>query len=484
MPSLDVVLNAWGHGLLLTAAVAVALRFAPRANGATRHALWWATLALVIADMAVVWIMASRAPVSITAMVGQALPLQLNAVPAIAVPAVPATLEWLVIAAWALVAAVLLFRVGSGYRAIQLLKKSTLAFPKDRLARLRHTMQLRTESNRRSRVRSSSMLPGAAVLGGRHPVLVVGATFAEGLADDDLDRVLVHEQTHVDRRDDWAALAEACVAALCWCHPAVWFIVRRLDFEREVACDDRVVAVTGDARAYASALARVRLLMGGASAPGLAPAASRTSREFLGRVDRLMQAPATVRPSVTWWRYAAGCGALVFAFASLHAMPAMFVLSVDTDARVSAQPAPPTVLIAQAVAPADVQASAQPRPVPAPSRSLERVAHIDQAAFGISAPLLVAPHGDQPRQAIETPAPDVIDPAQPPLLTAPAVDHTLFASTGPGGSLVLPVPPAGVVQDHPSGLEAAGVAVARAGKKTAGFFTRVSVAIAKGVAGR
>jgi hypothetical protein len=96
----------------------------------------------------------------------------------------------------------------------------------------------------------------------------------------------------------------------------------------------------------------------------------------------------------------------------------------------------------------------------------------------------VAPNGDSSRPALDTSASDVIERAQPPELTAPAVDHTLFASTGPGGSAVLPVPPAGDVQDHPSGFETAGGAFARAGKKTAGFFTRVSVAIAKGVAGR
>ena len=74
----------------------------------------------------------------------------------------------------------------------------------------------------------------------------------------------MHEQAHLDRYDDWSQLLEAFVGSLAGLHPAVGFLMRRLDLDREAACDDRVVSYTGATRRYAFAL----LAVAAASTPG------------------------------------------------------------------------------------------------------------------------------------------------------------------------------------------------------------------------
>ena len=77
------------------------------------------------------------------------------------------------------------------------------------------------------------------------------------LSDESLDEIVMHEQAHLDRYDDWSKLLVAVVGSLAGLHPAVRFLARRLDVDREAACDDRVVSRTGATRRYASSLLAV-----------------------------------------------------------------------------------------------------------------------------------------------------------------------------------------------------------------------------------
>ncbi len=64
----------------------------------------------------------------------------------------------------------------------------------------------------------------------------------------------MHELAHLRRWDDWTNLVQKIVGAAFFFHPAVWWIERRISLEREMACDDAVLAETGNARAYAECL--------------------------------------------------------------------------------------------------------------------------------------------------------------------------------------------------------------------------------------
>jgi hypothetical protein len=74
------------------------------------------------------------------------------------------------------------------------------------------------------------------------------------LSPAELNAILIHELSHLRRWDDWTNLAQQVLKALLFFHPAVWWIESRLALEREMACDDAVLAETGSPRGYAQCL--------------------------------------------------------------------------------------------------------------------------------------------------------------------------------------------------------------------------------------
>jgi beta-lactamase regulating signal transducer with metallopeptidase domain len=101
------------------------------------------------------------------------------------------------------------------------------------------------------------------------PVIVVPAAADEW--DDDRRRtVLLHELAHIARRDCVVQRLAALVCACYWPHPGVWWAARRLRVERELACDDRVLAAGAAARDYAGHLLELAHTLGASPAPATA----------------------------------------------------------------------------------------------------------------------------------------------------------------------------------------------------------------------
>jgi len=86
------------------------------------------------------------------------------------------------------------------------------------------------------------------------PAVILPVWSLEELSSAELDAVVLHELAHLRRWDDWTNLAQKLLRALFFFHPAVWFVENRLSLEREMACDDMVLAQTSDPRAYAECL--------------------------------------------------------------------------------------------------------------------------------------------------------------------------------------------------------------------------------------
>src|SRR5258707_5357457 len=74
------------------------------------------------------------------------------------------------------------------------------------------------------------------------------------LSAEELKVVLLHEFAHLRRFDDWTNLLQKLVRTIFFFHPAVWWIERKLSLEREMACDEVVLAETENAQAYAECL--------------------------------------------------------------------------------------------------------------------------------------------------------------------------------------------------------------------------------------
>lgn len=113
--------------------------------------------------------------------------------------------------------------------------------------------------------------------GTRVPSILVPAT-ADLWSDDRRQAVLLHELAHVARYDCLTQTLALVACAAYWPHPAVWWVARQLRVERELACDDRVLAAGAEARAYAGHLLDLAYSLGGRQAPALAVSMARPSQ--------------------------------------------------------------------------------------------------------------------------------------------------------------------------------------------------------------
>jgi len=103
-------------------------------------------------------------------------------------------------------------------------------------------------------VATSESVRVPAAIGFWKPTIVLPAWTLREMAAEDLNVILLHEFAHLQRCDDWTNLIQKVVRGLLFFHPAVWWIENRLSVEREMACDDAVLAQTANPRGYASCL--------------------------------------------------------------------------------------------------------------------------------------------------------------------------------------------------------------------------------------
>src|SRR5580765_4961491 len=106
-------------------------------------------------------------------------------------------------------------------------------------------------------IRTAPTVLEPGVVGIRRPAILLPEEIGSYLTVGQLAAVLAHEVSHARRRDNLTAAVHMLVEALFWFHPVVWWIGARLVAEREQACDEHVVAETGEPLAYAESIVTI-----------------------------------------------------------------------------------------------------------------------------------------------------------------------------------------------------------------------------------
>lgn len=135
--------------------------------------------------------------------------------------------------------------------------------------------------------------------------------------------VLLHEAAHVARRDCLTQLAAVAACAVYWFHPGAWYAARQLRTERELACDDRVLAGGARPAAYAGDLLEIARAF---HAPRLVTAGAVSMARPSQLEGRMLAVLDTVRSRRTVARSAA-------ATAAIAALAAILPLAALSPAR-------------------------------------------------------------------------------------------------------------------------------------------------------
>lgn len=245
--SVERILNALPEGLLIALFAWVLLRVLRKQNSGTRFAVWFVAL-LMVAALPLLGI-GSAGKVPAPGMTWGHLHLAIT---------IPGSWAICVFAAWALGVLVAMARLVAGLWQLRQLRRGCTAVAAVELdPAVRKTVELLGTASKPVTIATSEKVRVPSAIGFWNRTIVLPSWTLRELPTEDINVILLHESAHLRRGDDWTNLIQKIVRAVFFFHPAVWWIESRLSVEREMACDDAVLAETSNPHGYANCLVSI-----------------------------------------------------------------------------------------------------------------------------------------------------------------------------------------------------------------------------------
>ncbi len=215
---------------------------------------------------------------------------------------------------WFFVVLVLLIRLIIAHRKLIRIKRDSRPVAAGQYPRVTSAIRV-LPADTRVQVRISANIdyPMAAGLG--KPIILLPETLATGLTTPELRVIILHEFAHLTRWDDWTKLAQRVIESVLFFNPVIHWIGRRLELEREIACDDHVVRQTGNPGDYARCLTRLSELTALRAAPSLIPGVLNGRKQIFKRFERLLHRDRQDNTAAARWRFAGTVVAMVVVLA-------------------------------------------------------------------------------------------------------------------------------------------------------------------------
>jgi beta-lactamase regulating signal transducer with metallopeptidase domain len=191
-----------------------------------------------------------------------------------------------------LVAAGLGLRLVGGYAYVSFLRRTA------RVQRDGPLVQRLTRAARRlgipcrAGVAVSDVAHGPILAGIVRPVVLLPRPIARTLSSRQLEHVIAHELTHLQRWDNLILLAQRVAEIVLFFHPAIWLCGRAVRREAEAACDDAVARAFNGPAAYAESLTRVAEVRHGFTRHLLINTFAAAEAHVAARIRRLLRGPA------------------------------------------------------------------------------------------------------------------------------------------------------------------------------------------------
>ena len=245
---------------------------------------------------------------------------------------------------------------------------------------------------RRVSLATSDRISAPVAIGYWAPCILLPRKLLGQLDDTELEQVIAHELAHIGRYDDWWIAVQKLVESLFVFHPLVHLLSRRIDLDREMACDDHVIS-SYQPRAYAACLTKIaELVEFGAATALTVPLLARKSH-LASRVEMMLDRTRAHIPSISARRLAvfamfgllAVCLSLrtpaLFAFPALSYsyaawMPEIAVKGVQVAPNPPQPAEPPSPVTVAPVPPV----AALPPPTPPTKRATTESGGIDSIA--------------------------------------------------------------------------------------------------------
>ena len=266
------LINCLVEGTLIAVFISLLFRLKMFSDSATRFSIWLAALLAIL----------------VLPFIGSAGAAQLSG--ASSVPHLNVSSQFLLcaFAGWAAISLFGILRICVGLVRLRALRRRAREIEVSELPLEARSILQDSSSRRDVRICVSNEINAPTAVGFIRPAVLMPEWTLSELSGEKLRSVLLHELGHLRRWDDWTNLLQKVLRAIFFFHPAVWWIDSRLCLEREMACDDMVLAATNDARGYAEclvSLAEKSMLRRGVA---LAVAAVGRVRQMTLRLGRIL----------------------------------------------------------------------------------------------------------------------------------------------------------------------------------------------------
>lgn len=124
------------------------------------------------------------------------------------------------------------------------------------------------------------------VIGYFKPVVLFPIALVSQLDIKQVEAILIHELSHIRRNDYVLNLIKTAIETILFFNPFVWLTGRFINIEREHACDDLVIRLTGTPVTYAHALLKLEILKD-KTAPAFSMAATGRNQHLYQRIKRI-----------------------------------------------------------------------------------------------------------------------------------------------------------------------------------------------------
>jgi len=304
------LLHSLWQGALAALGFAVVLYFLRRSSARTRYAMGLFVLALVlVVSVMTFWNQfAASAPVNAAAGGLQALSLSaIVGAGSATIPSGASTLGQriavffsvyfnrhlpLIVTLWLLGVLFMSLRFAGSMLYVQRLRYSqTRPLPAPWPEKL-ETLALKAGLRRPLEALESLRLRTPMAIGHFKPLLLLPVGLVTGLSSGEVEALLAHELAHIQRRDYLVNVLQNLLDILYFFHPGMRWVSGCVRQEREHCCDDFAVALGGDPRDFARALASLPVRATGQAEPAVA-AIGRPQR-LLRRVVRLLGRPRQI----------------------------------------------------------------------------------------------------------------------------------------------------------------------------------------------
>jgi len=234
------ILDSLMAGIVIAGLAWAFTRAVRRQGSGTRFAVWYLALIAVVVFPWVGSVVAASRPTVPTPPAGTLT--------------LPSSLAVYFLVAWAIGAVLGLAHVAHGLYRLRRLRATCRLIDLSQLDPALRAVLAEAQNRRRVTLCTSDAVRVPAAVGYFRPMVVFPSWALMEIPPADLNAILLHELTHLRRYDDWTNFVQKVAKAVFFFHPAVWFIESRLTLEREMACDDAVLAASFSPRAYAESL--------------------------------------------------------------------------------------------------------------------------------------------------------------------------------------------------------------------------------------